>query len=99
MRNVTKAWLVLADEEGPITGLELPNIVLWQMTARDEPILWDMINSWKLGPAPEFELEIKLTNLGPFVERTPPPNANDRPRNWKPKGSREITEAPKEIEA
>lgn len=99
MRNVTKAWVVLGDEDGPITGLELPNIVLWECTARDEPILWDMINSWKLGPVPPMELNIRLTNVGPFVERTPPEKPTDPKRGWKPKPSKAIDEPAKEIKA
>jgi hypothetical protein len=96
MRKVTKAWLVLADEDGPITGLELPNVVLYDMTAQAEPIMWDLVNSgWSL-PNP-IELEIRITNVGPFIERLPPANASDRPRGWKPKGSTPIEPPQKEI--
>lgn len=97
MRNVTKAWLVLGDDQGPITGLELPNITQWNMTARDEPILWDLVNTYKLGPTPAFELEIHLVNEGPFVERIPPEKPTDPKRGWKPKADTAIAPPPKEI--
>lgn len=101
MRSPTKAWLVLADENGPITGLELPNITNWEITAHEEPLFWDLVNSFsaKIPGLRDFELEIRLTNSGPYVERVPPPTASDRPRNWKPKSPRgEIAPKPEEIE-
>jgi hypothetical protein len=92
MRNVTRAWLVLGDEDGPIKGLELPNITHWEVTAHHEPILWDLVNSYKIAPTIPFELTIELVNEGPFVERIPPEKPTDPKRGWKPKPSKEIAQ-------
>lgn len=92
MRNPTKAWLVLGDHAGPIIGYELPNIVDWEMSMADEPILWEIINSYRLGPTLPIKLEIHLTNEGAFVEKLPPADA-DPSKGWTPKTPAKEVEA------
>lgn len=89
MRKPTKAWVVLADDEGPITGFELPNLVDWNGTVREEPIFFNLTNSFRFAPMVPNEFDLRLHNEGPFIQHAP--REGDE-KSWAPA-------TPKEIEA
>lgn len=95
MRNPTKAWVVLADEDGPITGFELPSLIDWNGTLRREPIFFD-ISSRFYSKIPEdpMEFDLHLRNGGPFIQYTPRP---DDDQSWTPTDRTEIEPPTKEI--
>jgi len=95
-RFPTKAWVVLADEAGPIEGFELQALRRWDGTIRHEPIFYDVANLFSLRPPYEpIEFDLHLYNEGPFVHYTPRP---DDDRSWTPDDRPEIEPPVKEIE-
>ncbi len=87
MRKPTKAWVVLADDQGPITGFELPNLVDWNGTVREEPIFFNLANSFRFTPMVPNEFDLRLHNEGPFIEHTP--HEGDE-KSWAPAAPKEI---------
>ncbi len=89
MRKPTKAWVVFADDQGPIEGYELPNLVDWNGTIRREPIFFDVANTYTFMPMEPNEFDLHLHNEGPFVRHFPREGDD---QSWTPA-------TPKEIEA
>jgi len=94
MRHPTKAWVVLADKDGPITGFELPNLVEWDGTVRREPIFFDLMNTHGFGIPDPIEFDLKLRNEGPFTQYTP--NLQDQEK-WTPADRMAIEPPTKEL--
>lgn len=94
-RQPTKAWVVLADEKGPIEGFELPNLVLWTGSFREEPIFYDLASGFVFQHNPPVEFSLSLFNEGPFTRYTPRPDDEDQ---WTPADRMAINPPTKEIE-
>lgn len=79
MRHPTKAWVVLGDDQGPITGFEFPNLIRCDGIIRREPIFFDIATSLQMPEPMEFDLH--LFNEGPFTRYTP---RVDDQESWTP---------------
>lgn len=93
-RFPTKAWVVLADEKGPIEGFELLALRRWEGTIRDEPIFHGLFSS-VIPPYAPIEFDLHLYNEGPFIRYFPRP---DDERSWTPDDRPAIEPPVKEIE-